>query len=766
MKQLRKAVLMIMTAVMVIFALAPYSCVLAEEGEEEGPVLFVGGIKVTEENMYDILDDGGSAVFDPATGTLTLDEPVFGEDLECPILAVGMDLTIEGDATATGKTFGICVEDGVLTFKSGTVYAKGEVAVTCTALVVDGGRVIAEDVTGGLTNNYGVYVDKTADILSGGLSVTATGNRCRGFVARGGINVVSGTVTVNVNGKDDCFGLVAGDGDAVFSQTGTVSIQGGEVDITVNASKLDWPSFGSYGITAGDVIQISGGTVSVKSISEYNAYGLYGYADIASGSVTIRTEGVYAYGISANPWLGVGMMMSGGKLDVSAKAEEYAHGIDLEGAFTFSGGEILAKAEGENDGSTGINLSNEILISGGKITATGTGELSSGISCYVYGGNDQVTFEISGGEVNCTATGSGSDGIYSNQTMLISGGTVDSKGSKHGIYCEAKLTIGNGIVKVSSEGGSDAIDTHSDYYTGSITLGNELTIQKPGGGRLSDDGKTITESGGKVAKNVEIVNANEYAVVVNETENGTVTSSRTKANGGEKVTLTVTADENCRLTSISVKDSNGKDVPVNDSYEFTMPESDVTVTAVFTRYYAISIPDEAKDFISIEATESPAGEEVKVTLKDVDDYVIKGIKVTDSEGKEIEVENNTFVMPASDVTVTAVTARLYTITFELNGGTLNGDPGPVTMVLEEGSVIVLEKPVKEGYTFKYWEGSVYYAGDEYEVTEDHELGAVWEKIRVPDTGDSDRIFLYVWLLAVSAAFAAAVIFHRRKADRI
>ncbi|MCR4893228.1 MAG: InlB B-repeat-containing protein [Eubacteriales bacterium] len=189
-------------------------------------------------------------------------------------------------------------------------------------------------------------------------------------------------------------------------------------------------------------------------------------------------------------------------------------------------------------------------------------------------------------------------------------------------------------------------------------------------------------------------------------------------------------------------------------------------TWIFTRYYAISVPDEAKDFITITETESPAGDEVAVTLKDVEDYVIKGIKVTDSEGNEIEVKDNTFVMPASDVTVTAVTARLYTITFELNGGTLNGDPGPVTMVLEEGSVIVLEKPVKEGYTFKYWEGSVYYAGDEYEVSEDHELGAVWEKIRVLDTGDSDRIFLYVWLLAVSAAFAAAVIFHRRKADRI
>ena len=64
MKQLRKAVLMIMTAVMVIFALAPYSCVLAEEGEEEDPVLFVGGIEVTEENMCDILKDGGSAVYD------------------------------------------------------------------------------------------------------------------------------------------------------------------------------------------------------------------------------------------------------------------------------------------------------------------------------------------------------------------------------------------------------------------------------------------------------------------------------------------------------------------------------------------------------------------------------------------------------------------------------------------------------------------------------------------------------------------------------
>lgn len=80
-------------------------------------------------------------------------------------------------------------------------------------------------------------------------------------------------------------------------------------------------------------------------------------------------------------------------------------------------------------------------------------------------------------------------------------------------------------------------------------------------------------------------------------------------------------------------------------------------------------------------------------------------------------------MPASEVSITAEILKQFTLTFDLNGGTMDGETGIVTKVLEEGTVITLAEPTKEGYEFQYWEGSRYNAGDEYKVTEDHKFTA-------------------------------------------
>ena len=760
MKQLRKAVLIIMTAVMMMLVLTPYGSVLAQDGEEEGPVLFVGGIEVTDANKDDILNDGGKAKFDPDTGILTLNEPVFGSDLECPILASGMDLTIEGDVSAVGKTFGIYVDEGVLTFTGGSVYAKGATAIVAKALVIDGGNVTAVNVPSGSASKTAVFANNTVDVISGELGVTATGDKCIALAAGGDITVTGGKVTVNTNGRDDCYGI---------KSNRSVIIGGGEVNATVNAEYLNFPSYEACGIYAGDTVSISGGTVNVVATSGYNARGIMGNIQISGGDVTVRANGTYGYGICSDVWGSWRFSMSDGKADIYANGSDHGDAISLEGNLTVSGGVLIAAGEGGKLGSTGIDVTGNITISGGKVTASGKSTTSSGITCYTYGASGQVKLEISGGEVSATGTGEKSDGIFCNQDLVISGGTVYAKGTETGIHGEGGIKVGNGIVSVTCEGDDAAISTVSDsgYYNKKISLGSEVAIRKPDGGVLSADGKTINTSAGRTATYAELANPYEYAINVSEAENGKVTSERTKANAGEKITLTVTPNDSCVLTSISVKDLSGTDVPVSDSYEFTMPESDVTVSAVFTRYYALTIPEESQAFISIGVTQAAAGEKVNVVFKDVEGHVIKEITVTDSEGNTIDVdEDNSFVMPASEVTVTAVTAALYTVTFELNGGTLNGDPGPITLVLEEGSVIVLGKPVREGYTFKYWEGSVYYAGDEYEVTEDHGLEAVWEKIQVPNTGDSDRLILYLWLLAVSAAGAAAVMIHRRKAGGI
>lgn len=79
-----------------------------------------------------------------------------------------------------------------------------------------------------------------------------------------------------------------------------------------------------------------------------------------------------------------------------------------------------------------------------------------------------------------------------------------------------------------------------------------------------------------------------------------------------------------------------------------------------------------------------------------------------------------------------------TITFDLNGGTLNGKTGKVTVTAANGTVITLPAPTRDGYTFDYWEGSKYYAGDKYKVNGDHTFKAVWKTADKGGSSDSDN----------------------------
>ena len=71
-----------------------------------------------------------------------------------------------------------------------------------------------------------------------------------------------------------------------------------------------------------------------------------------------------------------------------------------------------------------------------------------------------------------------------------------------------------------------------------------------------------------------------YTVTVNTATNGTVSASSTSAAAGAEVTLTVTPDSGYELDTLTVKDASNGDVAVTDN-KFTMPASNVTVTATF-----------------------------------------------------------------------------------------------------------------------------------------------------------------------------------------
>ena len=76
-----------------------------------------------------------------------------------------------------------------------------------------------------------------------------------------------------------------------------------------------------------------------------------------------------------------------------------------------------------------------------------------------------------------------------------------------------------------------------------------------------------------------------YSVTAAQVSHGTITVNKESAAAGDTVTVTVAVDAGYTLSALTVTDKNGKAISFTDkgdgSYTFTMPESDVTVSADF-----------------------------------------------------------------------------------------------------------------------------------------------------------------------------------------
>ncbi len=85
---------------------------------------------------------------------------------------------------------------------------------------------------------------------------------------------------------------------------------------------------------------------------------------------------------------------------------------------------------------------------------------------------------------------------------------------------------------------------------------------------------------GGTAELPETEDKETYTVTVSDPQHGTVTANPTSGQKGTKVTLTITPDAWYTLDTLAVTQADGTEVAVTDN-TFTMPASDVTVTATF-----------------------------------------------------------------------------------------------------------------------------------------------------------------------------------------
>ncbi len=283
---------------------------LGPAGGVKYPVWF-NGEQITSLNCDDVYHDGGTVKYDPATKTLTLDNPVLKKDIPTSAKALividGIEVTITGKAVFDSHFQN---NHGINLDNNGKVIFDGaDIVFDDPSMVIAGNDgsskvTVRNSTVKALGTNYcGVYADYVA-VESG--TLTAKGTEY-GILALKGFEIDGGTVDttgIHVYGGDLTVngGTVTGGpldaGHEYDEVKGNIIINGGTV--RADASKNVWGY--DFGIRAYGKIEIGPGITAVIAEAKYAILGFNGIT-IDSGDEIIEpvpsfmTSGPPSYGI-------------------------------------------------------------------------------------------------------------------------------------------------------------------------------------------------------------------------------------------------------------------------------------------------------------------------------------------------------------------------------------------------------------------------------------------------------------------------------------
>lgn len=153
-----------------------------------------------------------------------------------------------------------------------------------------------------------------------------------------------------------------------------------------------------------------------------------------------------------------------------------------------------------------------------------------------------------------------------------------------------------------------------------------------------------------------------YTITTETPVHGTVTTSAASLAANEKFKVTATPSEGYELGTVTVKDASNNEIKPNPDGSYTMPASNVTVSATFKVKtdvkYSVTYKAPTGDGVvsaSIDPTETTLAADtpvtVTVTVKDgfTASLAVDGVNVTPSKNGNIYTFK--FTMPAQDITV-------------------------------------------------------------------------------------------------------------------
>lgn len=313
------------------------------------------------------------------------------------------------------------------------------------------------------------------------------------------------------------------------------------------------------------------------------------------------------------------------------------------------------------------------------------------VKSYIHGDEEAHNGGIAGsndGKIySCYNTGDVMD--RGNTTIGGIVGELFEEGSNTNCFYLKKDDL-KGVGAGLSDGTTDK--TEAQFHSGEVAW--ELK-QKPApegafpwGQKLGADGNLFPVLGGEAVYKVTF----EYPSAANQPATKSIFKY---GNTNQLVNLTES-----ELNQIQIP---GYQLVWSEELPYNVKISDVTITADYKQLYTITIPTMTGGSVTANMDKAPAGEEITLTIFPAEGYEYVEGTLTVTNATPTEVVNNgcTFVMPASDVTVTA--------TFQQKE-TPNPDPEPepepsyVTLHFEPNDSVCLEAEsdyIEAGGTFVF-----------------------------------------------------------------
>ena len=259
--------------------------------------------------------------------------------------------------------------------------------------------------------------------------------------------------------------------------------------------------------------------------------------------------------------------------------------------------------------------------------------------------NGSATINISGtltANQELTLCVFGYNKVTNLSTITVTGGT------KYNITASANPTAGGTV-----SGAGEYYENTSCTLTATANAHYEFSRWTKNGSQVSTANPytfTVNNDGAYVAQFTALT---AHTVTCSAVQNGTISASPTTAYKGETVTLTATPASGYYFNGWTVTDANNNSITVNSNNQFTMPDSNVTVSATFVTGYNVTLASVMNGTISANPTAGPAGTQVTLTATPASGYVFDSWLVynTNNVNQTVTVSNNKFTMPAYDVTV-------------------------------------------------------------------------------------------------------------------